>query len=61
MENVRSNTMNPKDINKNFENEMNEGNNSLDPKKEFIEEDEELREWREWALSYEDENGDVVD
>ncbi len=53
--------MNPKDINKNFENEMNEGNNSLDPKKEFIEEDEELREWREWALSYEDENGDVVD
>jgi len=50
--------MNPDDLNERFVdlNEEECDENSKENKKE-----DELIEWREWALSYEDENGNVVD
>ena len=55
--------MDPKDINKKFENELNEKIELLDTDEERLEnpEDDELNEWKDWALSYEDENGEVID
>ena len=57
--------MDPKNINKKFEDELNEKIELLNTDKEYSEnpekEDDELKEWRNWALSYEDENGDVTD
>jgi hypothetical protein len=57
--------MDPKNINKKFEDELNEKTELLNTDKEYSEnpekEDDELKEWRNWALSYEDENGDVTD
>ena len=57
--------MDPKNINKKFEDELNEKIELLNTDKEYLEnpekEDDELKEWRNWALSYEDENGDVTD
>jgi len=56
--------MDPNNINEKFQDEF---NTPLDEEKvnlsdnETLKDNNELDEWREWALSYEDENGDVTD
>lgn len=56
--------MDPNNINEKFQDEF---NTPLDEEKVNLSDNEtpkdnnELDEWREWALSYEDENGDVTD
>ncbi len=64
MEDLRRELMDPNNINEKFQDEF---NTPLDEEKVNLSDNEtskdnnELDEWREWALSYEDENGDVTD
>ena len=51
--------MDPNNVNKNFQDEFNSPLEEKSEDKTAV--NDELNEWREWALSYEDENGDVTD
>jgi len=44
-----------------FDSELERKINQEEPTILNDEDEEELREWREWAMSYENEDGDVID
>jgi len=65
---IGENIMDPNNVNENFQDEFDSPlEEKINQKDEGVvsdtgdSEDEELDEWREWAMSYEDENGDVID